>query len=95
MRWWHPRGAAAAADRAMGRARAQAVLFLSRNTALVCVGRGWYQVQASGGGVEARKRPPGPAAGLLRLRFPAGGGHCADDRRQGCHSHYCRPRRGQ
>ncbi len=29
---------------------AQGVLFVSRNTALVCVGRGWYQVQASGDG---------------------------------------------
>ncbi len=45
-------------------ARAQAVLFLSRNTALVCVGRGWYQVQASGDGLWklGKDRPDLPLA---------------------------------
>jgi HEAT repeat protein len=43
---------------------AQAVLFVSRNTALVCVGRGWYQVQASGDGLWklGKDRPDLPLA---------------------------------
>jgi len=32
-------------------AGSQGVLFVSHNTALVCVGEGWYQVSASGGDV--------------------------------------------
>jgi hypothetical protein len=42
----------------------QAVLFVSRNTALVCVGEGWYQASASGGGVWrlGMERPDLPLA---------------------------------
>ena len=31
----------------MGGTGARGVLFVSRNTALVCIGRGWYQARAS------------------------------------------------
>ena len=64
---------------------ARAVLFVSRSTALVCVGQGWYQARSSeAGAVEARQGPAGPAAGVLRVAVAPRRGHRAHARRQGC-----------
>src|SRR5207249_2964496 len=43
---------------------ARGVLFASRNTALVCVGQGWYQVQAANKGAWklGKERPDLPLA---------------------------------